>query len=107
MYFSYLCLPLKYGDILMEQKEARTMDEWISVKERLPEDDLPENTKRLSIKVLVASSNGGRNGVRTISRQRWVTNCYPLEYHKWEWSREAECITHWMPLPEPPKKDDR
>ena len=82
------------------------MAEWISVKERLPEDDLPKDTKRLSIKVLVASSNGGKCGVRTLSRQRWVTNCYPLEYHKWEWSRDARCITHWMPLPEPPKEDD-
>ncbi len=92
-------------DDMFVNATALLPDGWISVEERLPEDDLPKNTKRLSIKVLVASSNGRRNGVRTISRQRWVTNCNPLEYHKWEWSRDAECITHWMPLPEPPEEE--
>lgn len=82
--------------------------EWISVKDRLPEDDLPIDTDRLMIKVLVCSTSG-KYGVRTLSRQRWTMNWDPKTdtstYSPWEWSRHALNITHWMPLPGPPKED--
>lgn len=74
---------------------------WISVDDRLPEDDLPEDSEKLQIKVLVSSS--GRNGVRTLTRQRWIMKFRPLEYSSWQWSRDAKNITHWMYLPVPPK----
>lgn len=77
--------------------------EWISVEDRLPEADFPKDTKRVSIKVLVCSAHGS---VRTLSRQRWITNLSPLKYHDWEWSKNAKNITHWMPLPEPPRKEN-
>lgn len=79
------------------------MTEWISVKDRLPEDDLPNDTNRLALKVLVCSTHGNKYSVRTLSRQRWVTAFNPVKYHPWEWSKDAKNITHWMPLPEPPK----
>ena len=82
------------------------MNNWISVKDRLPEDDLPKDTNRVSIKVLVYSANGNKYSVRTLSRQRWIMNYKPLKYHDWEWSRDAKNITHWMPLPEPPKGEN-
>ena len=53
--------------------------EWISVKDRLPED---------GIKVLVAYNTG----YVTTGRQ-W--------FGKWN----GEGITHWMPLPPAPKED--
>lgn len=72
------------------------MNNWISVKDRLPEDDLPKDTNRVSIKVLVYSANGNKYSVRTLSRQRWIMNYKPLKYCDWEWSRDAKNITHWM-----------
>lgn len=73
------------------------MNEWISVKDRLPEDDLPKDTERMAIKVLVCSTHGNRYSVRTLSRQRWIMSYNPLEYHSWEWSKDARNITHLSP----------
>ena len=81
------------------------MNEWISVKDRLPEDDLPQDTERMAIKVLVCSTQGNKYSVRTLSRQRWVMSINPVKYHPWEWSKDARNITHWMYLPEPPKEE--
>ena len=71
--------------------------EWINVKDRLPENN---------VWVLVAIENVGvltelgiyccdcENGTGKLSTG-WLTSC---SLHK------EERITHWMPLPEPPKK---
>ena len=84
------------------------MSEWISVKDRLPEDDLPQDTDRLLIKVLVCSTSG-KYGVRTLSRQRWIMSWdYKTNtgtYSNWTWSRDARNITHWLPLPQPPEEE--
>ena len=60
---------------------------WIPVTERLP-----ENKKC----VLMYSADGGvAEGVYEESRKRWV---------QWRWSVfDVPQVTHWMPLPEPPK----
>ena len=61
---------------------------WIPVTERLP-----ENKKC----VLMYSADGGvAEGVYEESRKRWV---------QWRWSvLDVPSVTHWMPLPEPPKE---
>lgn len=56
------------------------MSEWISVKERLPEDAKDEY-------VLVACNYHGEIIVET--RKKWNLD---------------SSVTHWMPLPEPPKE---
>lgn len=98
--------PLNYAEALEEAAKELSARRWISVKERLPEDDLPKNTDRLSIKVLVCSTSG-KYGVRTLSRQRWIMNFDSktdrVTYSPWNWSRGAKNITHWMPLPSPPE----
>ena len=58
-----------------------TVQEWISVKDRLPED---------SANVLVCHKNG------------FVTTNAWLGAHWW-FKNERNPITHWMPLPQPPK----
>lgn len=70
--------------------------------EKLPEDDLPPNSDRVSIKVLTVTKHGKRRFVRELTRQRreWRGVMRP-----WCWSRDAIGVTHWMPLPEPPKED--
>ena len=71
---------------------------WISVTERLPEDDemvcaIVNGNPRKNIKLvaayLMATYHHGEG---------WVVALFP------EWT-EAE-VTYWMPLPEPPKDGD-
>ena len=76
---------------------------WIPVSERLPEDDLPKDSKRKSIKVLVTyKTSSGVPVVRTQVREKdpWYGG------NGWAWTK-WEPITHWMPLPEPPKEVDK
>ena len=75
------------------------MSEWISVKDRLPE-DLPENKGKRAIKVIVCTVGRFNNSktVRTMTRGRM----YDWD-HAWNWPGSME-VTHWMMLPEPPKE---
>lgn len=75
------------------------MSEWISIHDRLPavENRLDRECRvgslcisplNQSVAVLVFDGEKVRS-----RRLEWFDNCLPLPY----------CITHWMPLPEPPK----
>ena len=68
------------------------MQKWISVKDRLPEKDS---------RVLVyfrSDKNGGIDDCYFSGmRNRFVL------YHTFEEVPDGITITHWMPLPEPPK----
>ena len=95
--FKYKCMNcnsyLLEEDFLPVQKDDN--NGWISVKDRLPErkwDDYLVSTTIL---------NGGARGVNIA----WLNN-------EGQWSSNdkwicdgREVITHWMPLPEPPKED--
>ena len=72
---------------------------WIPVTERLPEDDLPKDSTSKQIKVLVAYMRNGNWVVRTNLRQKGQGWRKP---DQWGWS-VSDPISHWMPLPEPPK----
>ena len=78
---------------LREQEERR----WIPVEERLPGDDHD---------VLIVGSGNPVKNVRLensleIARfskdDGWILECWP------DW--ETPIVTHWMPLPEPPKEN--
>ena len=74
--------------VRLEEKQATSdqTSEWISVKDRLPEDY--ETVLVYDGDFVQPSSFHGKYGF-------WTTDCY-----------EADSIygaTHWMPLPEPPK----
>lgn len=79
----------------------RKQSEWISVEERLPEDVYGKDRKKIS--VLVCTESGR---VSTASRQRLVkfnsTKLEWVELDTFGWSMYKR-VTHWMPLPEPPK----
>jgi hypothetical protein len=78
-----------------------TFQTWIPVTERLPEDDLPKGSKVKQIKVLTALKSD--KGVRTIrSQMRYRMTWYNSA--PWAWKCSGSEITHWMPLPEPPKE---
>jgi hypothetical protein len=93
---------------LIQHLEAQ-QPKWISVKERLPEDvilDGKKSTRYKAIKVLVAIK--GSNGVTTIRTQtRFKDYSYKSgkEYLEWRWRESIGKVTHWMPLPNPPKED--
>ena len=73
---------------------------WIPVTERLPEDSLPKGSKVKQIKVLVAYMINGYWVVQTNLRKKGRRYGKP---DKWDWS-VSDPISHWMPLPEPPKE---
>lgn len=72
------------------------MMEWISVKDRLPEDEVSPSAKQ--VKVLTAIK--GKNGYTVRTQLRFKDR-----YDKFAWKYSAGDITHWMPLPEPPKEE--
>ena len=74
------------------------MLDWISVKDRLPE-ELLKGTKRKEIKVLVAIKN--KRGW-TVRSQLRVLDWFEKN---WMWKYSAGEVTHWMPLPKPPKEN--
>ena len=78
---------------LREQEQRR----WIPVTDRLPEDDHD---------VLIVGSGSPVKNVRLensleIARfskdEGWILECWP------DW--ETPIVTHWMPLPQPPKEE--
>ena len=78
----------------------RAQDErkWIPVTERLPEDDLPKDTKKKMIRCLVYTNKGT---IKPCVRQRWEVNG---ELVPWEWNKDLFAKpTHWMYYPQPPK----
>ena len=77
---------------------------WIPVTERLPEDDLPKCSKVKQIKVLTALK--GDNGVRTVRSQMRFRCTWYSDAEPWAWKYSGSKITHWMPMPEPPKEAD-
>lgn len=88
---------------LIDHAKPMTIQRWIPVTERLPEDDLPKDSKVKRIKVLVAYRTNGNWIVRTQVRAKGFWYGEP---DRWDWIKERDPITHWMPLPEAPKGDD-
>ena len=78
-------------------------NEWISVEERLPENDAPVGRKQIT--VLVCSK---ARKVSVASRiyepeREYRGKVYPA---RWRWSKLMnKYVTHWMPRPAPPKKE--
>lgn len=81
----------------IEEMEAKS--KWISVKDRLPE--------KITNKVIVLCKNGYR-GFGHYENYKGKQTWYNLESDKpfTDWDLE-DCesyeVTHWMPLPKPPK----
>ena len=80
--------------------EGVTFQKWIPVTERLPEDDLPKDSNVKQIKVFVAYKTNGRWVTRTQIRAKG----YFWGDKDWSWVKMSDPISHWMPLPEPPKE---
>ena len=81
-----------------QQLEAQ-VPKWISVEERLPEDD---------VDVLVYAV--GNNEISCVAMTSYTHHMhgYNIEGWRspWQYFFYERKITHWMPLPEPPEEDD-
>lgn len=81
-----------YADCLWEIAQAPTVGGWISVKDRLPEE---------SGKVLVYCKDGYMSAVHYSAKHQQFNNFDACAKRDEVWD-----VTHWMPLPEPPKEED-
>ncbi len=72
---------------LAEEKAKKP--EWISVKDRLPD----------SNNVVFACIDDGQCKI--------VRSAYVSSYGEWKWIERHQTVTHWMPLPKPPKEEEQ
>ena len=96
------CFPYRFADHLISN--GVTVQEWISVDDRLPSDEQDV--------LVIAHVWGGRlvyvgSHKRVEAQKSWLTGITnkSSEWSLWGWSYLKEpMVTHWMPLPEPPKE---
>lgn len=95
---------------------------WISVKDRLPEDD--DRVNKLSCEqfemcsvIAYGKLRGGfgyivketnrfcthKTGTKYLDR---ITEVEGRNFDEWYWADIWEEVTHWMPLPEPPEETE-
>lgn len=79
------------GIDLPNVRNTKYMPEWISVKDRLP----PENIRVLLYDLITPSGMVGELVILKSSKWYWRTD---------KWRAESNQVSHWMTLPEPPKE---
>lgn len=89
-----------------EKESGVTVQEWISVYDRLPQED--------GAYLVTANDfgNSQRVKIRWFAKDGETVDKYDLAGQKYVWYfYDSECgyastksVTHWMPLPEPPKE---
>ena len=87
-------------EVEREVREAPALtppNEWVSVDERLPEPDFPRQQRGF---YLVALSNG------VVKELMYEFRHYENMMFDVGWHETAFPVTHWMPLPAPPKKEE-
>lgn len=82
----------EYAQALDVALDALERDRWISVDDRLPE-------PRKDVIVRIKSLDG-----------KWFGTSVDYQLEDGQWKKSGSTwkisVTHWMPLPEPPKEDD-
>ena len=84
---------------LIQQLEAK-VTKWISVEERLPEDDV-------DVIVYAVSNNGGCAIAITFHTHTLYGFNIEGWMPPWQYFSRNYTITHWMPLPKPPKEVEK
>ena len=77
-------------------------NEWVSVEERLPEDDVSEHKVQIAVLVLT-----DRETVKIKNRTYHPEKFYYGKFYpgRWDWGTfNDDRITHWMLLPAPPDR---
>ena len=80
-----------------------TVQEWISVDDRLPD----ETGRYLAVKKRIAPDELGGNRTDIVILRFFVDDGFRMPTHIPDWINGEinEEVTHWMPLPVPPKGD--
>ena len=78
-----------------------TVQEWISAADRLPD----ETGRYLVVKKRVAPDELGGNRTDIVILRFFVDDGFRMPTHIPDWINEEinEEVTHWMPIPQPPK----
>ena len=98
------CVWVSWIKIKWEQKQWAAMPKWIPVTERFPE-PVSAQTRRKTKPVLLYSPKGGFYVGWYFGkdyRGHLFTNRTSRDSRQYITTK----ITHWMPLPEPPKEED-
>ena len=87
--------------LAIEALKVNISAKWISVKDRLPESN---GTYLVYAPTYSGGSSSGLDCVNGVMFARWRNLHWSIEigYHK-----RPSCVTHWMPLPEAPKEDEK
>ena len=96
------CFPERFADDLI--RSGVTVQEWVSVDERLPEivstHKQYRSTIKKSIRVLcVCVQKSGK----TMVKEGYCEWYYDYPEPRWQIPGTIDDVTHWMSLPEPPK----
>ena len=80
-----------------------TVQEWIPVTERLPD----ETGRYLAVKKRIAPDKLGGNRTDIVILRFFVDNGFKMPTHIPDWINEEINyeVTHWMPIPQPPKRE--
>ena len=81
--------------------KGEPVQEWISVEERLPD----ETGRYLAVKKRIAPDELGGSRTDIVILRFFVDDGFRMPTHIPDWINEEinEEVTHWMPLPQPPK----
>lgn len=84
-------------------------NEWISVEDRLPKYNIREDGELISSKILCYCETD--KTVHLVVSQKFYTGrkgeiVHPVLRYYDEWGDEIENISHWMPLPASPEKEE-
>ena len=87
-------------DVCSMLDDAPTVNGWISVKDRLPEE---KGWYMVYAPSYSGGSSGGLAYHNGVMFSKWSGKSWSVEvgYHE-----RPGCVKAWMPLPEPPKEDD-
>ena len=85
-------------------------NEWVSVEERKPKYNIREDGELVSSKILCYCETD--KTVHLVVSQKFYTGrkgeiVHPVFRYYDEWGDEIEDVSHWIPLPEPPAKEDQ
>ena len=85
----------------LEKENGVTVPQWISVDDRLPD----ETGRYLAVKKRIAPDDFGGDRTDIVIIRFFVDDGFRMPAHIPDWINKKinEEVTHWMPLPDPPK----